>query len=184
MDCGQPVLRRQLKDRSGVDSGSCRPHDQATAWLRATCHIRSWISELTYICLPNWFKEGLAVAVSCGDGAESASETQAMAAIQRDDHIAIAGSGSRTELSGVKFEHEQPYASFRFELAYRQAGMFVSYLRDADPSGFARMINSILAGHRFEEAVAVGYQENLQNLLTWERAAREGGGSGADGVTK
>jgi hypothetical protein len=41
VDCGQPVLRRQLKNRSGVDSGSCRPHDQATAWLRAKCINRA-----------------------------------------------------------------------------------------------------------------------------------------------
>jgi hypothetical protein len=135
-------------------------------------HIRSWISEITYIRLPNWFKEGLAVAVSRGGGAESVSESQAMAAIQRGDHIAIAGSGSLLELSGVKFEHEQPYSPFRFELAYRQAGMFVSYLRDADPSGFARMINSILDGRQFEEAVAAGYQENLHSL--WLRFVQTG----------
>jgi hypothetical protein len=135
-------------------------------------HIRSWISELTYIRLPNWFKEGLAVAVSRGGGAESVSDSQAMAVIQRGDHIAIAASGSLTELSGVKFEHEQPYSPFRFELAYRQAGMFVSYLRDADPSGFARMINSILDGRQFEEAVAAGYRENLHSL--WLRFMQTG----------
>ena len=32
-------------------------------------HLRSWISELTFVGLPNWFKEGLAVMVSGGGGA-------------------------------------------------------------------------------------------------------------------
>jgi hypothetical protein len=135
-------------------------------------HIRSWISELTYIRLPNWFKEGLAVAVSQGGGAEMVSEMQAMAAIQRGDHIAIAGSGSLFEISGVKFEYEQPYSAFRFELAYRQAGIFVSYLRDTNAPGFARMINAILDGRQFEEAVAAAYQENLQSL--WLRFMQTG----------
>src|SRR5207237_1385867 len=33
-------------------------------------HLRSWMSELTFIALPNWFKEGLAVMVSDGGAAE------------------------------------------------------------------------------------------------------------------
>src|SRR5690242_10496092 len=56
-------------------------------------HLRSWISELTFIRLPNWFKEGLAVMVSGGGGAEGVSETQARDAIRRGDHIAIQSTG-------------------------------------------------------------------------------------------
>ena len=53
----------------------------------------------------------------------------------------------------MKFEHEQPYASFRFELAYRQAGMFVNYLRESDGPAFDRMMSAILEGRAFAEAV-------------------------------
>ena len=37
-------------------------------------HVVGWIGGVTYIHLPNWFKEGLAVLVSDGGGAELVSE--------------------------------------------------------------------------------------------------------------
>lgn len=57
-------------------------------------HLQSWISQLAFIRLPNWFKEGLAVMVSGGGGAEGVSELQARDAIRRGDHIAIESAGS------------------------------------------------------------------------------------------
>jgi hypothetical protein len=137
-------------------------------------HVRSWLSELTYIRLPNWFKEGLAVMVSRGGGAEGVSEEQARAAIQRDDRIAIESSGSFFNLVEVKFEHppQSANASFRVQLAYRQAGMFVAYLRDSNPLGFARMMDAVLDGRSFAEAVTAGYQEDLPSL--WLRFVQAG----------
>jgi hypothetical protein len=52
-------------------------------------------------------------------------------------------------------------------MAYRQAGMFVTFLRDSDTPGFARMMNAILEGHPFVEAVNVGYQQDVQSL--WQK---------------
>src|SRR5215475_2678113 len=52
-------------------------------------HLRSWISQLTFMRLPHWFTEGLAVMISGGGGAEGVSELQAWDAIRRDDHIAV-----------------------------------------------------------------------------------------------
>ena len=95
-------------------------------------HLRSWISELTFIRLPNWFKEGLAVMVSGGGGAEGVSEVQARDAIRRGDHIAIQSTGSLLNLAAIKFEQppENPNTSFRILMAYRQAGLFVTFLHD------------------------------------------------------
>ena len=53
--------------------------------------------------LPQWFKEGLAVMVSGGGGAEGVSELQARDAIRRGDHIAIESSNSLLNLAAIKF---------------------------------------------------------------------------------
>jgi len=129
-------------------------------------HLQSWISQLTYLRLPHWFTEGLAVMVSGGGGAEGVSELQARDAIRRGDHIAIESAGSLLNLAAVKFEHppQVPDTSFRILMAYRQAGLFVTFLHDTDPVGFARMMNAILDGRPLAEAVPTGYETDLPTL--------------------
>jgi hypothetical protein len=129
-------------------------------------HLRSWISELAYMRLPHWFKEGLAVMVSGGGGAEGVSEAEARDAIRRGDHIALESAGSLLNLATIKFEQppEMPSTSFRTEMAYRQAGLFVAFLHDTNPAGFARMMKAILDGHPLAEAVATGYDTDLHTL--------------------
>jgi hypothetical protein len=61
-----------------------------------------------FVRLPNWFKEGLAVMVSEGGGAEFVNEAEARAAIERGEHIAINDSGSIFSLSDVRFERGPP----------------------------------------------------------------------------
>jgi hypothetical protein len=134
-------------------------------------HIQGWIS--TDVRLPNWFKEGLAVLVSEGGGAEFVSEEEARAAIQRGECIAIDDTGSlSTLLAGVRFERAPQGAtpSHQIVMAYRQAGMFVSYLHDSDAPGFARMMNAILDGRPFVEAVAAGYHQDVHFL--WQEFAQ------------
>jgi hypothetical protein len=84
-------------------------------------HLRSWISELAYLRLPNWFKEGLAVMASQGGGAEGVSEVQARDAMGRGDRINIEASGSLLNLSDVRFENppKMPNSSLRTQMAYR-----------------------------------------------------------------
>jgi hypothetical protein len=135
-------------------------------------HIATWITGLAYLRLPHWFTEGLGVMVSGGGGAEGVTELQAREAIRRGDHIAVESAGSLLNLTGIKFEHpvESSNASFRTLLAYRQGGLFVAFLHDTDPAGFARMMNAILDGKPFAEAVMTGYQTDLQTL--WLRFAQ------------
>jgi hypothetical protein len=137
-------------------------------------HLRSWISQLAVMRLPQWFKEGLAVMVSGGGGAEGVSELQARDAIRRGDHIAIESFSSLLNLGAVKFAQppEIPDTSFRIQMAYRQAGLFVTFLRDTNPVGFARMMNAILDGDPFAEAVTTGYETDLHTLwLRFSQAA-------------
>jgi hypothetical protein len=137
-------------------------------------HIQGWISAYAYVRLPNWFKEGLAVMVSDGGGAEFVTEAEARTTIARGEFITIDDSGSFTNLSEIRFERAPVGATWSHKtvLAYRQAGMFVAYLHDSDAPGFARMMNAILDGRPFVEAVLVGYQQDVNAL--WQKFAAAG----------
>jgi hypothetical protein len=144
-------------------------------------HIQGWIGEYDYMYLPNWFKEGLAVMVSGGGGAEFVSEDDARAAIQRGETIVINDAGSVAAGSDVPLEKEPANrpAWYPIVLAYREAGMFVSYFRESDRSGFGRMMKSILDDHWFVEAVAAGYQDDVRSL--WEKFTKSSGAPPAAG---
>jgi hypothetical protein len=137
-------------------------------------HLQGYISTYTWVRLPNWFKEGLAVMVSGGGGAEFVSEREARAAIERGETITIDDAGSFANLAEIRFERApaRATASDRTVMAYRQAGMFVSFLHDTDTSGFARMMNAILDGRPFAEAVDTGYRQDVQSL--WQKFATAG----------
>ncbi len=98
-------------------------------------HLRGWMTELAWIGLPTWFKEGLAVMVSGGGGAEQVSEAQARDAILRGDHIAVRGEGSLFDFVNIRMVDQPvvPDTSFRIEMAYRQAGMFTAFLHELGP---------------------------------------------------
>jgi hypothetical protein len=135
-------------------------------------HISGWISTAN-LRLPNWFKEGLAVMVSGGGGAEFVSEDEARAAIERGETIAIDDTQSlSTLLLGVRYERGPPPGtpSHQIVMAYRQAGMFVTFLHDSDAPGFARMMNAVLDGRPFVEAVDAGYHQDVQSL--WQKFAQ------------
>jgi hypothetical protein len=132
-------------------------------------HIVGWIGGVAYIYLPNWFKEGLAVMVSVGGGAEMVSEEEARAAIQRGEQIIIDDTGSVKKPTDVRLERapaNKP-AWYPVVLAYREAGMFVTYLRESDGPAFDRMMNAILDGNALAEAMTVGYHDDVRSL--WQR---------------
>jgi hypothetical protein len=133
-------------------------------------HVQGWIGANAYIHLPNWFKEGLAVMASGGGGAELVSEEEARAAIQRGEQIAVDDAGSLQNLVGIRFERAPTRTSpawYPVVLAYRQAGVFVSYLRGSDEPAFDRMMNATLDGRAFAEAVTVGYHDDIGSL--WQK---------------
>jgi hypothetical protein len=137
-------------------------------------HLQGYISTYAWVRLPNWFKEGLAVMVSGGGGAEFVDEQEARAAIERGETIAIEDAGSFNNLAEIRFERApaRATASHRTVMAYRQAGMFVSFLHDTDTPAFARMMNAILDGRPFVEALDTGYHQDVQSL--WQKFATAG----------
>lgn len=135
-------------------------------------HIQGWTGANGYIYLPNWFKEGLAVMVSGGGGAELVSEEEARAAIQRGEQIVVDEARSLKNLVGVRLERAPANKPdwYPVVLAYREAGMFVTYLRELDGPAFDRMMNAILDGRAFAEAVTGGYHADVQSL--WQKFAQ------------
>ena len=132
-------------------------------------HIQGWIGEYDYLCLPTWFKEGLAVMLSDGGGAEFVSEDEARTAIQRGEKIVINDASSQLKATDVPLEKEPQNRPpwYPVVLAYRQAGMFVNYLRESDRPAFDRMMQAILDDHSFADAVAAGYHDDERSL--WEK---------------
>jgi hypothetical protein len=129
-------------------------------------HIQGWHAT-AFLYLPNWFKEGLAVMVSGGGGAELVNDDEARAAILRGEQIAIDEEGSLQNLSDIRFERapaKQTPSWYPVVLAYRQAGMFVNYLRESDRPAFDRMMNAVLDGRAFAEAVNAGYHTDVRSL--------------------
>jgi hypothetical protein len=131
-------------------------------------HIQGWIGAYKYMQLPNWFKEGLAVMVSEGGGAELVSEDEARAAMQRGERLIINDAVSLPGSIDVRLEKapadERPW--YQVVLAYREAGMFLRYLRESDRPAFSRMMDAILEGRPFAEAVTAGYHTGIRSL--WE----------------
>lgn len=103
--------------------------------------------------------------VSGGGGAEFVSEIEARNAIRRGDRIAIESAGSWRNLTGIKFENPSVTpAGLRAMMGYRQAGLFVTFLRDRDAAGFARAMAAVFDGRPFGEAVMAGYGRDLWTL--------------------
>jgi hypothetical protein len=132
-------------------------------------HIYGWVGGAAYILLPNWFKEGLAVMVSAGGGAELVGEAEARTAIRRGEQIVIDDAGNLDKLVEVRLERTPAGKPdwYPTVLAYREAGMFVTYLRESDGPAFDRTMNAILDGKAFTEAVNVGYHDDVRSL--WQK---------------
>jgi len=130
-------------------------------------HIQGWVGGNRYFGLPPWFKEGLAVMISQGGGAELVSEREARAAIDRGEQIAIDDAGSPQTTIDIRFDkapEKQSPSWYPIVLAYRQAGVFVSYLHDSDKLAFDRMLGAILDGRTFAEAIDAGYHDDVRSL--------------------
>jgi hypothetical protein len=132
-------------------------------------HLAGWMGTFPTLSLPNWFKEGLAVMISRGGGAEGVSDAEAREAIRRGDRIAINDSGSLFHLTSLEFEEAPkiPESSVRVQMAYRQASLFVTYLRNTDAAAFTRMMQDVEEDRPFKDSVTAAYGANV--FILWSR---------------
>ncbi|WP_292529626.1 hypothetical protein [Methylocystis sp.] len=121
---------------------------------------------------PQWFTEGLAVMASNGGGAEGVSEAEAAQAIHEGYRVVLDGR-RWIDFAMLAFEREPPRhpkldaLTQRQRLAYRQAGMFVGWLRTRDEKAFMQLLRALEAGEAFEPSVEVAFGENPSQL--WRR---------------
>jgi hypothetical protein len=115
-------------------------------------HLWSHLPATAYLRIPNWFQEGLAVMASDGGGAQRVSPQEAKAAIR-------AGQVIETPDVAELFNSMKPPAQLTdrdiyraHHMAYRQAGMFVTYLRENNPAAFSAFMHRLLAGEPFKAA--------------------------------
>ncbi len=111
---------------------------------------------------PQWFTEGLAVMASNGGAAETVSDAAAAQAI-RDGHGVILDSTPWSYFAAIPYANEPPCGagcdlrSFRQRLAYRQAAIFIAWLRDRDGTAFDGFMRSLEGGADFTEAFETAF---------------------------
>jgi len=121
---------------------------------------------------PQWFTEGLAVMASNGGGAEGVGDDEAVQAI-RDGYRVVLDGRRWIDFAGLGFEIEPPRdptknaLTQRQRLAYRQAGLFVAWLRRRDDAAFLHLLRALEAGEAFEPSFEVAFGDDAQQL--WRR---------------
>jgi len=119
---------------------------------------------------PSWFVEGLAVMVSRGAGAEEMSEEEAKARIREGHALTMLEYGVWADFSAIGFSKEKSgdfskYGLvYRQRLAFRQAAMFVAWLKASDDAGFLGILRRLEAGESFPAAFEAAFRADLLTL--------------------
>ena len=111
--------------------------------------------------LPVWFKEGLAVYVSNGSGAEGVTKKEAIAAIRQGKSIQPNGSG------GLLFRKTASSFGLKPHMFYRQSEIFVTWLHEVSPNKFLQLFVSLEKGNTLDEALLSVYGFNASE--GWEK---------------
>lgn len=120
---------------------------------------------------PQWFTEGLAVLASDGGAAESVSDDNATQAIREGYTIRLDDSSWANFLS-IPFAAAPPcnegcdMRSYRQRLAYREAALFVGWLRRTNPKAFTRLLRALESGADFAPAFLDVYGARPQQRWT------------------
>lgn len=110
---------------------------------------------VAYLRVPSWFREGIAVAVSNGAGAEACTPTEAAQSI----------------LAGKSFDPSEVASLFRQKAAwnygllspvfYRESEMFVQYLQKNNPIAFKQALQDVLDSQDFQESFGRAYGQSI-----------------------
>jgi hypothetical protein len=117
---------------------------------------------------PAWFTEGLAVMASNGGGAEGVSDEDAARAL-RAGVAFIPDNAAWTDFAAIRFAREPDTPAghdawtHRQRLAFRQAGLFVTWLRRQSPEAFLRLLRDLEHGAEFENAFERSFDGRWKN---------------------
>jgi hypothetical protein len=106
--------------------------------------------------LPEWFKEGVAVYVSSGGGAENVSEDEARQAIASGQHLEPKTSGS------LLFPVDATDYGLTHHMFYRQSSLFIGYLKQLDEDQFKAFLLAIEDKQTFEGAFETAYGKSIE----------------------
>ncbi len=115
--------------------------------------------------LPSWFKEGLAVHVSDGGGAENVAEEQARESIAGGRQLIPEETGSLVFNTNARAHGLEPH------MFYRQSGMFIAYLQRTDEARFKTLLLAIEDGNALERAFQNAYGKSLE--IAWREFVSE-----------
>jgi hypothetical protein len=127
-------------------------------------HLVSHLSTIEYYRVPVWFTEGIAVMASDGGGAQRVSLQEARRAICAGRTIETPDNPNL--FGNVSLQPPPPNAEsedirLRMHMAYRQAGLFVAYLRESDPPAFKVLLDQIYTGEQFKAAFEASYKSTV-----------------------
>ena len=108
-------------------------------------------------CHPRWWTEGLAVDSSGGGGAENEPLPNAVRAMRDGKMFTDLGEGCTVRDSAAR-------AGLSWPMFYRQAGMFVGWLRVRDTSAFGRTLAQLREGAELTRALESSFDAPLPKL--------------------
>lgn len=109
--------------------------------------------------VPSWFKEGLAVFVSSGGGAESVSKAEARSAIAAGKTFEPATSGR------LLFQQSGRSYGLAEHMWYRQSALLVEFLKEKNAAAFRRLVVALAEGKRFEPTLEACYEAEFEALI-------------------
>ncbi|CAN5872980.1 hypothetical protein BH11PSE12_BH11PSE12_20430 [soil metagenome] len=112
---------------------------------------------IAYMRVPSWFREGIAVAVSNGAGAEACTPAEAAKNILAGKHFDPAEAGSLFR------DRTASSYDLRTSIFYREAGLFVQYMRERNPMAFQMALKDILNGNDFQESFSHAYGQSISS---------------------
>jgi hypothetical protein len=120
---------------------------------------------------PQWFTEGLAVLASNGGAAESVSDDAAAQAI-RDGYAIVLDDASWANFLSIPFAAPPPCGpgcnlrNYKQRLAYREAALFIGWLRKTKPEAFSRLMRALESGADFDAAFHEAYGASARESWT------------------
>lgn len=139
-------------------------------------HLYQQVGSLAWGRLPSWFHEGLATAVAGGGGAETFSEVDALYSMASGQCF------MPEESAWPLFPKKGASYGLNPHMFYRQAGMFVSYLRDSDQQAFKHLLVAVEARQDFASAVKASYGKSLQPQ--WQQFLAQSRGAFVDASSR
>ncbi len=110
--------------------------------------------------IPPWFAEGLAVMVSDGGGAEGVGQEEVLAAFKAGKHFT-------PDMASLPFTQKTAtHFNLPHRLFYRQAALFVKYLKEQKTSEFDALMSRLHIGMGFQDAFDRSFNQPVESL--WE----------------